>query len=239
MSITTPPLQPPSDHKAGVLEAGLFYPESDGQPMAEKTEQFQWIVTIQGNLDGWFRNREDAFVAGNLLWYPVEGQPWVRTAPDVLVVFGRPKGRRGSYLQWKEAGIAPQVVFEIWSPSNKQSEKEEKLAFYDCYGVEEYYAYDPETGEVEGWIRQKGKLAPIAEMRGFSSPRLGIRFELEDRELALYLPDGRKFETPVELMARVEAEQAAEALARAEAERVAKEAAWAKLRELDIDPESL
>ncbi|NEX15989.1 MAG: hypothetical protein C1943_04960 [Halochromatium sp.] len=28
-------------------------------------------------------------------------------APDLFVVFGRPKGRRGSYRQWEEDGIAP------------------------------------------------------------------------------------------------------------------------------------
>ncbi len=39
-------------------------------------------------------------------------------APDVMVVFGRPKGRRGSYKQWQEDNIAPQVVFAILSPSN-------------------------------------------------------------------------------------------------------------------------
>lgn len=51
-----------------------------------------------------------------LLWYPVESHPEIRTAPDVLVVFGRPKGHRGSYKQWEEDNIPPQVVFEILSP---------------------------------------------------------------------------------------------------------------------------
>ncbi len=32
-----------------------------------------------------------------------------------MVVFGRPKGDRGSYKQWLENQIAPQVVFEILS----------------------------------------------------------------------------------------------------------------------------
>ena len=35
-----------------------------------------------------------------------------------MVVFGRPKGRRGSYRQWEEDNIPPQVVFEILSPGN-------------------------------------------------------------------------------------------------------------------------
>lgn len=29
----------------------IIYPESDGQPMAENTKQFRWIVTIKENLE--------------------------------------------------------------------------------------------------------------------------------------------------------------------------------------------
>lgn len=62
------------------------------------------------------------FVAGDLLWYPVEGNPKITQAPDVMVIFGVPKGDQGAYKQWEENNIAPQVVFEILSPSNTQKE---------------------------------------------------------------------------------------------------------------------
>src|SRR5262245_31970104 len=91
------------------------YPECDGEPMADNTKQFEYITTIKGGLEAQYLGDAHVFVAGNLFWYPVEGQPAIRMAPDVMVVFGRPKGHRGSYLQWQEGGIAPQVVFEIWS----------------------------------------------------------------------------------------------------------------------------
>ena len=90
----------------------IVYPDSDGQPMAEITLQFRWIVTIASGLAALFIDDPNVFVAGDLLWYPVEGKPNIRNAPDVMVVFGRPKGDRGSYMQWVENGIAPQVVFE-------------------------------------------------------------------------------------------------------------------------------
>jgi len=92
------------------------YPESDGQPMAENTIQFRWITTIQGGIDALFSDRDDVFVAGYLFWYPIEGDNKTRVAPDVMVVFGRPRRDRGSYLQWREDGIAPQVIFEVLSP---------------------------------------------------------------------------------------------------------------------------
>ena len=48
----------------------------------------------------------------------------------MLVVFGRPKGYRGSYRQWVEGGVAPQVVFEILSPGNRLNEMIRKFKFY-------------------------------------------------------------------------------------------------------------
>src|SRR5436309_1007065 len=120
MSIATPSLTPRTP----------VYPESDGKPTADNTKQFECVTTIKGGLDAQFRDHPEVFVAGDLFWYPVEGDPNTRTAPDVLVAFGRPKGHRGSYLQWKEGGQPPQVVFEIWSPGNRLGEMTRKLDFY-------------------------------------------------------------------------------------------------------------
>ena len=77
----------------------IIYPESDGKPMADNTKQFRWILVIQQNLDWMFADNPNVFVAGDLFWYPVEGKPRIVTAPDVMVVVGRPKGERGSYQQ--------------------------------------------------------------------------------------------------------------------------------------------
>ena len=192
----------------------VIYPDSDGNPMADNTRQFDYIVMIQGGLAALFADRPDVFVAGDLLWYPVEGDNQTRAAPDAMVVFGRPPGYRGSYIQHREEHIAPQVTFEVLSPSNSRAEMRRKLAFYNRYGVEEYYEYDPDRGTLKGWVRRDGRLEPIARMKGWISPRLGIRFSLEGTDLVLYRPDGRRFETFVEIEQRAEAERQ-----RAEAER--------------------
>jgi Uma2 family endonuclease len=110
----------------------ITYPESDGEPMADNTLQFQWIVTLEENLDALLPD----FVGGDLLWYPVEGEPTTRIAPDVLVALGRPKGHRGSYLQWREGGVPPQVVFEVLSPGNRFGELRRKSNFYERHGVD-------------------------------------------------------------------------------------------------------
>ena len=181
------------------VDPQLLYPDSDGKPMSDNTEQFRWIVAIKENLEILFAAIQNVFVAGDLLWYPVQSTLVAPTAPDVMVVFGRPKGKRGSYQQWKEENIAPQVAFEILSPSNTSAEMERKREFYEVYGVEEYYLYDPDRLQLKGWQRQNNQLLPIASMQGWVSPLLGIRFTQVQGELEIYRPDGRKFLTSVEL----------------------------------------
>jgi Uma2 family endonuclease len=150
----------------------IVYPESDGMPMADNTLQFRWIVTIQGGLDLLFKDDPNVFVSGDLLWYPVEGENTIRVTSDVMVVFGRPKGDRGAYLQWREDGIAPQVVFDVLSPGNTVMEMTRKLGFYDRYGIEEYYLYDPIQNELSVWVREKGGLREVETVDGWVSPRL-------------------------------------------------------------------
>ena len=218
----------------------VIYPDSDGEPMSDNTLQFEWIVTIKENLEVLFFDRPDVFVAGDLLWYPVEGDPKTRTAPDALVAFGRPKGYRGSYKQWEEGGVAPQVVFEVWSPGNRASRMIQKLKFYERYGVEEYYIYDPDDNELTGCRRTGDELVEIAEMNGWTSPRLGIRFDSSGSALRIYGPDGRAFLTFAELEQQRKAlaqerDQVAQDL---QAERERAERLAAQLRSLGVEPEA-
>lgn len=170
--------------------------------MSDNTLQYEWIVTIQGNLDAIVAD----FVAGNLLWYAVEGAPKIRAAPDVLVALGRPKGYRGSYKTWCEDGVVPTVVFEVLSPGNRLPEMIRKQRFYDQHGVSEYYVLDPDEGWWCGWIREGERFADIVEMHGFVSPALGIRFE-HDEKPRLFRPDGSPFLTFVETQERMQQQQ--------------------------------
>lgn len=210
------------------------YPDCDGKRMAENTLQFQWIVTIKEGLDALLRDRPDVFVAGDLLWYPIEGDNKTRTAPDAMVAFGRPKGYRGSYRQWEEGGIAPQVVFEVLSPGNRAGEMRRKLEFYDRFGVEEYYVYDPDRITLAAYRREGDRLVTILQPAGMVSPRLGVRFELTDGTFALIGPDGRRFLTYLELAEQRDALARSEEQQRLRAERLAE-----KLRALGIDPDAM
>jgi Uma2 family endonuclease len=187
----------------------IEYPDSDGLPMSDNTVQYEWIVTIKGGVDALFLDDPKVFVAGNLLWYPVEGDPTIRIGPDVLVAFGRPKGDRGSYKQWEEGNLAPQVIFEILSPGNRPGEMDRKFQFYQQYGVEEYYIYDPDDGSLQGWWRVGDHLEEIPQMAGFVSPRLGIQFDPGEgpKNLRIFGPGGTPFLTFAEWVKKSKTDQ--------------------------------
>jgi len=233
----------------------IIYPSSDGQPMADSTIQYKLIVTIKEGCELLFKDDPNVFVAADLLWYPVERRNDISQAPDTMVIFGRPKGERRSYLQFSEDNIAPQVAFEIRSFNDSDTKMNKKLSFYNRYGVEEYYLYDPAENELLGWQRIDGMLEVIEPMEGWISPRLGVRFELGSEGLEIYRPDGQKFLSYSELdeqrqLERRRAEQefqraegefqrAEEASQRAEEASQRAERLAAKLRELNIDPNSI
>ena len=123
------------------------------------------------------------------------------------------------------------------------------FTFYQQYGVEEYYIYDPEQLRLEGWQRQGQKLVAIEPMSDWVSPRLQVRFAWQEgEELVLYRPEGQRFLSSVELEERLVREQqrAEQEQQRAEQERQradqaeeAMEALLEKLRERGINPDQL
>lgn len=227
--------------------------------MAENTEQYEWIVRLVTNLRHLLKD-EVAFVAGDLLWYPVEVEapPVPQQAPDVMVALGRPPGYRGSYKQWEEENIAPQVVFEILSPSNTRREMAEKQKFYENYGVLETYYYDPQRQDFWGFVRQESDdiyTLITALYLPWTSPLLQIRFERFEDGLAVFYPNGEPFAEPEVMLlerdrARAERDRARQAQQQAQTERdrarlreeqaqAKLNQALAKLQELGIDPDAL
>lgn len=227
------------------------YPDSDGQPMADNTLQADWIILLKTNLDLIVPD----FVAADLLWYPVEGDPKTRAAPDCLVAFGRPKGYRGSYKQWEEDKIAPQIVMEVLSPGNRYGEMANKLSFYDRFGVEEYFVIDPYDNSLAVHVRRDGHLQLVPEWEGFASPRLGIRFERPAGALRVLGPDGSPFtdlatERARAALAAKSAEQektraeqektrAEQEKTRAEKQQQRADALAARLRAMGVDPDQI
>ncbi|MBM4365873.1 MAG: Uma2 family endonuclease [Deltaproteobacteria bacterium] len=211
-------------------EPVVVYPDSDGQPMADNTEQFEFIRDTQSNLDACLPH----FVAGDHLWYPVKGHPEIRVAPDVYVVIGRPKGHRGSYKQFEEGDVPLTVVFEWWSPNSNFNEQLRKHQFYERHGVQEFYAWDQARNHFSAFVREGGRLEPVNADEGWTSPLLGIRFAVKDDALHMFRPDGQPFRSLAEMEKLRDAAAAERDAAMAATEKLA-----AKLRELGIDPATL
>lgn len=121
----------------------VYYPESDGEPMAETDIHANLLIYLKKALEIFFSERDDIYVSGNIMFYYVEGDPTQTVAPDVMVCFGIPKGERRSYKTWEENDVVPSVVIEISSHGTWKKDRIEKRLLYEMLGVKEYYIFNP------------------------------------------------------------------------------------------------
>ena len=216
----------------------IEYPEEDGQPMAEGDIQCSYLTYARNVLRIYFQNRPDVYVAGNLFIYYEKGYPASVVAPDVFVVFGVEKHDRGSYKTWEENDKNPDFVLEITSRSTRSQDQGAKKGIYAFLGVSEYFQYDP-TGDylspqLQGLHLVDGNYLPILQHNvndniiSLKSEVLGLDLQLEEGKLRFY-----NSTTNQVLLTHEE-----EVIARQEAEEKTRKLA-AKLRELNIDPDSL
>ncbi len=84
----------------------------------------------------------------------IEKNEATRVQPDLTVIGDFTKfNRAGNY-----AGV-PQLVVEIWCPSNRRDERREKLALYEAMGVPEFWSIDYNTGGFVQYYYKDGKYA--------------------------------------------------------------------------------
>ncbi len=122
----------------------IYYPESDGKPMAETDVHRKLILYLTACLDIFLSNRKNAYVTGNIMFYYEEDSPQDVVSPDVMVFFGVPKGDRTSYKSWEENDVMPSVVIELASRSTWHKDRTEKRELYEMLGVKEYYIFNPQ-----------------------------------------------------------------------------------------------
>ena len=130
---------------AELEDPSIYYPDSDGEPVAESDYQFYPLTDTVRALRQHLADRPDVYVAGNMLVYYRMNDVAARLAPDVFVVFGVPDHPRRSYFVWRE-GKAPDFVLEIASESTVNHDLGDKRDRYAAMGVQEYWRFDP-TGE--------------------------------------------------------------------------------------------
>ena len=216
---------------------GVFYPSSDGKPLAENMWQAEAIMNAASDLKV---VRPQALVAVDILVYPEEGNTKNSIAPDVLVAFERPLHKRSSYFVWRE-GKPPDWVLEVASPSTQKKDRECKLSGYAAMGVAECWLFDPKgdayprgTPRLQGLRLEGGEYVPLDSrieggLRLIRSEALCLDIRIDSELLRFRDPaTGRDVQHRAEETAQ---RRAAEARAETEAKR--REAAEARVAALE------
>ena len=121
----------------------VFYPESDGKPMAETDIHRKLMNNFILMLETYYEHQDDVYVSGNLFVYYEEGNPKKFVAPDVFVTFGVEKKLRRTFRVWDE-GKTPDFVLEVASPKTFTEDMGPKKELYESkLAVKEYFIYDP------------------------------------------------------------------------------------------------
>ena len=201
----------------------IDYPASDGKPMAETDLHRDWMIKNIQRLERFFSGQR-VYVSGNLLIYFEKGNPRKSVAPDTFVVKNCKPGRREIFQTWKE-GRTPNFILETTSKTTRREDRGKKKAIYAQLNVGEYFLYDPRGDwldpPLQGFRLVNGtyeQIPPDAD-GGIVSQELGVRFVLENGDLAMFdVATGERLLSQEEL-AKQEMLRADEAKHRAEEEK--------------------
>jgi Uma2 family endonuclease len=201
-------------------------------------------------LDWLWRDRNDFYVAGNLTIYYSQNQRKSEDfrGPDFFVVLGTDRKRRKSWVVWEEEGKYPNVIVEILSPKTANTDRELKKQIYqDTFRTPDYFWFDPYTLEFAGFHLMDGEYQALPEnsQGHLWSQQLNLFLGIHQEQLRFFSAAGELVPTPEE-SADSERQQKEFAQQQADSERQQKELAQqqadrlaAKLRELNIDPETI
>ena len=195
----------------------VYYPCSDGKPMADNMWQADAIMHAAGDLRAALPT---ALVAADILMYPEEGNKDNKIAPDVLVALGLGPRKRSSYFVWVE-GKPPDWVLEVASPGTQKKDRDRKRCRYAEIGVPEYWMFDPKgdayprgTPRLQGLKLVDGKYLPLPSRladggRMVRSEVLGLDVRVDGELLRFRDPaTGRDVPHRPELQASVERAEA-------------------------------
>ena len=172
----------------GLPHDTVFYPTSDGQPMAETDLHAACIVYVASALRWWFKKngRDDVYVGSNNFLYYERGNPRAVVSPDVYVVVGVPAGLRDTYLLWNEPK-GPDFVLEVTSASTRHNDERRKRDVYAALGVREYFLYDPRAEwlapPLQGWRLHEGAYRALPAVTVLSNRGVAVASEVLGLEL--------------------------------------------------------
>ncbi|MDF5713310.1 MAG: Uma2 family endonuclease [Rhizonema sp. NSF051] len=169
----------------------IFYPSSDGEPVAETYDHLYAILTILEVLRQYLLDRRATVLANQFLYF-AEDFPKLRVAPDVMVIYDVESGGRDNYKIWLEKQV-PKVIFEITSKGTQDEDKKAKRNLYEALEVEEYWLFDPK-GE---WIEEKLRGYRLREdtyqlITDSKSEPLQLRLAVEGKLISFYRLDNEQ-----------------------------------------------
>ena len=233
-------------------------PLSD-EPQMETDKHVRQLVVLLDVSEWAFLDREDVYFTGNMTIFfsPEQIKRQDFRGPDFFVVLGTDRRSRNSWVVWQEGGRFPDVIIELLSKSTRSNDLgPKKQTYQDVFRTPEYYAFDPEKGELFAFALVEGHYERrTPDARGwYWSERLAHYLGVREGLLRLFTRDGEPVPTALErgLMAEAaerrtkeEARRADDAARRAddearradEAEQQARRLAE-RLRVLGLDPEA-
>jgi Uma2 family endonuclease len=228
------------------ISEDVIFPPSDlysDEPTVETELHLRQIILLFKCLEWLWKDRTDFYAAGNLSIYysPHQKKTENFRGPDFFVVLGTDRKTRKSWVVWEENGKYPHVIVEILSPTTAKTDRESKKELYqETFRTPEYFWFDPYTLEFAGFNLNNGKYQPIeANEKGHLwSEQLGLYLGIHDGLLRYFTPEENLVPTPEET-AEQETQRAKQEAQRAERETQRADRLAAKLRELNIDPDTI
>jgi Uma2 family endonuclease len=136
-------------------------PETDGVPL-ESPWHFAAIGLMIQLLTYHWRGRDDFFVGGNMFVYYSTRQLKNEDfrGPDFFYVNGVDRFKpRDFWAIWVEDARFPDLIIEYLSDSTAQTDRTTKKKLYEqTFRTSEYFCYDPDTNQLEGWRLGNGSI---------------------------------------------------------------------------------
>lgn len=217
----------------------VIFPPGDlysDEPPLESDLHLRQIILLLTCLESLWRDRPDFYAAGNLTIYYSHKKRKNEDfrGPDFFVVLETERKTRKSWVIWEEEGKYPNVIVEILSDSTANTDRDFKKKLYqDTFRTPDYFWFDPYTLEFAGFHLVDGRYQPLQpNLQGHLwSQQLGLSLGIHQGLLRFFTPESVLVPSPEE---EAESERQQRAIVEERAERLA-----AKLRELNIDPDTV
>ncbi|NER99941.1 MAG: Uma2 family endonuclease [Symploca sp. SIO1B1] len=219
------------------------------EPQWETYLHMKQLIILLTCLEWLWRERDDFFTSGNISIYyekgQINGQSDRASGPDFFVVLDTEPRERNSWVVWQEDNRYPNLIVELLSEETANTDRTTKKRLYqDKFQTPEYFWFDPETLEFEGFRLVKGKYQPIdLNSRGWRwSEQLGLYLGVYKRQLRYFIEDGEIMLTPLEQL-KINSQQRKLAQQQAESERqqleLARQQAESERQQLELAQQKL